>query len=327
MGSGLHGENGLDPATAISILRTYVIPIMLYGLETLLPAGRPFDLLERQYKKMIKQILSLPINTADPAIYILSGLMPVEAEIHKRAINLFGIICRSGNESTEWQIAERQLSIKNRKNNSWFIEIRKLFIQYRIDDLYSYLSSSLPKTEWKTLIKIKINSYWTSQITEKSTLYRSLKFLNGKFQFGRCHPLATTITANIQDIVRLSTCLKMATGTYILQQNRAAYKNSNLVATCLLCGRSEETLEHFLLVCTQLEHLRSTLLLNLIKECSMLLAKYRHSSDFNLLQLIVNPYYYATNSDMSTDISNCLEPLCRNLCYQLHTKRYQLLGI
>jgi hypothetical protein len=32
MESGLHGENGLDPATAISILRTYVIPIMLYGL-------------------------------------------------------------------------------------------------------------------------------------------------------------------------------------------------------------------------------------------------------------------------------------------------------
>lgn len=49
MGSGLHGENGLDPATAISILRTYVIPIMFYGLETRLPAGRPFDLLERQY--------------------------------------------------------------------------------------------------------------------------------------------------------------------------------------------------------------------------------------------------------------------------------------
>jgi hypothetical protein len=74
------------------------------------------------------------MNTADPAIYIISGLMPAEAEIHKRAINLFEGICRSGNESTEWQIAERQLSIKNRKSNSWFIEIRKLFIQYRIDD-------------------------------------------------------------------------------------------------------------------------------------------------------------------------------------------------
>jgi hypothetical protein len=33
MRSGLHGENGLDPVTSISILRTYVIPIMFYGLE------------------------------------------------------------------------------------------------------------------------------------------------------------------------------------------------------------------------------------------------------------------------------------------------------
>jgi hypothetical protein len=39
MRSGLHGENGLDPATAISILRTYVIPLMFYGLKTL--ASRP----------------------------------------------------------------------------------------------------------------------------------------------------------------------------------------------------------------------------------------------------------------------------------------------
>jgi hypothetical protein len=84
-------------------------------------------------------------------------------------------------------------------------------------------------------------SYWISQITEKSTLYKSLKLLNGKFQFGRCHSVATTITANIRDIVRLPIRLKIVTGTYILQQNRAAYKNSNLVATCLLpvCARSD----------------------------------------------------------------------------------------
>jgi hypothetical protein len=40
MRSGLHGENGLDPVTSISILRTYVMPIMFYGLETLLPSGK-----------------------------------------------------------------------------------------------------------------------------------------------------------------------------------------------------------------------------------------------------------------------------------------------
>jgi len=86
MRSGLHGENGLDPVTAISILRTYVIPIMFYGLETLLPSGKSFEILEKQYKKMIKQVLSLPINIADAAIYIISGLLPAEAEIHKEQL-------------------------------------------------------------------------------------------------------------------------------------------------------------------------------------------------------------------------------------------------
>jgi hypothetical protein len=43
------------------------------------------------------------------AIYIIAGLLPAEVEVHKRAINLFGCICRSGKTSTEWKIAERQL--------------------------------------------------------------------------------------------------------------------------------------------------------------------------------------------------------------------------
>ena len=61
MGAGLHGENGLDPVTSISLLRTYIIPIMFYGLETVLPSGKSFDILEKQYKKVIKQVLSLPM--------------------------------------------------------------------------------------------------------------------------------------------------------------------------------------------------------------------------------------------------------------------------
>jgi hypothetical protein len=75
-------------------------------------------------------ILIAVINTADPTIYIISGLLPAEAEVHKRAIIWFGCICRSGKTSTEWKIAERQLSIKNSKSKSWFIDIRRLFIKY-----------------------------------------------------------------------------------------------------------------------------------------------------------------------------------------------------
>ena len=39
MGAGLHGENGLDPDTSIHLIQTYVIPILVYGLEVVLPTG------------------------------------------------------------------------------------------------------------------------------------------------------------------------------------------------------------------------------------------------------------------------------------------------
>jgi hypothetical protein len=175
--------------------------------------GKSFETLEKQYKKMIKQVLSLPINTA---IYIISGLLPAEVEVHKRAIILYGCICRSGKTSTEWKIAERQLSIKNSKSKSWFIDIKRLFIKYGIGDPYKFLDTVLSKYQWKSLIKSKIHSYWISTISEICNLYSSLKYLKGSYKIGQCHPLATTISANMRDIIRIPIRLKMATGTYIL---------------------------------------------------------------------------------------------------------------
>jgi DNA-binding CsgD family transcriptional regulator len=90
MGVGLHGENGIDPETTISLLRTYVLPILYYGLEILLPTGKILEQLNIHYKKVLKQLLSLYINVADPAIYILSGLLPIEAEIHIKVLTFFG---------------------------------------------------------------------------------------------------------------------------------------------------------------------------------------------------------------------------------------------
>ena len=39
MAAGLHGENCLDPETALQLLRVYVMPILTYGLEICLATG------------------------------------------------------------------------------------------------------------------------------------------------------------------------------------------------------------------------------------------------------------------------------------------------
>ena len=93
MPAGLHGENGLDPQMVVHIFQAYLIPVLLYGLEVAVPSRANLDTLERFLRTSPKQILSLPTNTASSSVHILTGILPAEAMIHKRALALFGSIC------------------------------------------------------------------------------------------------------------------------------------------------------------------------------------------------------------------------------------------
>ena len=72
-GSGFHSNNGLDPESLLHIYKTYVLPIILYGMELLLPSSKPLEQLEMFQTRMIKQLLSLPTRCPDPAVYILTA--------------------------------------------------------------------------------------------------------------------------------------------------------------------------------------------------------------------------------------------------------------
>ena len=130
MESGLHGENRLDPETSFHLLQIYVLPVMVYGLDVVLPKPALVDMLNRTYTKIFKQILSLPITVADPAVYILSGALPMEGIIHKRTLILYGSICRLDESSVEKRLARRQLAIKGPGSYIWYVELKKILIKY-----------------------------------------------------------------------------------------------------------------------------------------------------------------------------------------------------
>ena len=69
-GSGFRGTNGLDPESLlhIHVYKTYVLPILLYGMELLIPSSKPLEQLEMFQKRMIKQLLSLPTRCPDPVL-------------------------------------------------------------------------------------------------------------------------------------------------------------------------------------------------------------------------------------------------------------------
>ena len=118
MAAGLHGNNGFDPDTSIHLLQTYVIPVLVYDLEVLLPKKASMEKLDILHTKFLKMILSLPDTVADPAVYILSGSTPTECIIHKRALTLYSNICRLGEKTVDKQLARRVLSVKGYNGSS-----------------------------------------------------------------------------------------------------------------------------------------------------------------------------------------------------------------
>jgi len=105
----------------------------------------------------------------------------------------------------------------------------------------------------------------------------------------------------MRDIIRIPIRLKIATGTYILQANRASFNRSQLNPICLLCGNGEETLDHFLLICERLDGIRapSRLVKDIINTCSALFAKNKVDGNVNLIQVLVNPYFYSNNGEFT----------------------------
>ena len=96
----------------------------------IIPTGKAIVTVKKQYKRLLKQILSVLITVADPAMYLLSGALPVEAIIHKRILSLFANITRLPSQSIEVRLAKRQLEIKTFRSNSWFIAVKKILIKY-----------------------------------------------------------------------------------------------------------------------------------------------------------------------------------------------------
>ena len=326
MSSGLHGENGLDPETAIHLMQTYVLPVLIYGMEVVLPKRKYIDMLDKFYKKFLKMILSLPVNTADPVVYVLSGTIPVEAIIHKRALTFFGNICRLPETTIEHRLAVRQLSVKSFTSHSWFIAVKEIFIKYNLPDPYDLLRDPPTKFHWRRIVNKHVNSHWESSIKENAVLYSSLRFLNvSGFACGKRHPLLRTL-GNIREVPRISTKLKLVTGTYILQTNRATFNQNCVDPVCLLCHQENETIEHFLLRCPALASLRNPVIDTIVSVGAGVYSP--TNSPISFLQLVLD--HSAPTDNLKASDNEQLQSIefhCRRLCHILHCERIKLLSL
>ena len=123
--------------------------------------------------------------------------------------------------------------------------------------------------------------------------------------------------------------LRIATGTYILQCNRASYNQFESDATCNLCGKSDETLTHFLLECETLQSCRQPIITEIELACNSLCTTLGTSTlGVELVKLIIDTSS-VLNVYPEVEISFLQEIQFHGarLCYSLHCQRFKLLGL
>ena len=76
---------------------------------------------------MLKQLLSLPTSTPIVAVYIVSGFLPVEAQIDKKILSLFNnvtLLCATAADAktTKLHVEHVQAQIKKNKNDTCVVQ-------------------------------------------------------------------------------------------------------------------------------------------------------------------------------------------------------------
>ncbi|KAK3098774.1 hypothetical protein FSP39_022998 [Pinctada imbricata] len=324
---GFHGYNGVNPKVSIKMWAMYVKPRMLYGLESQILKRKDIDAINHYHKKVIKQLMHLPQRTADAAVYILAGDIPIEGDLHIKILGQLGNIFRSN--GVERKLAERQLAMKEGNSASWFIYAKSILERYDLPSIYDLSESPPAKTEWNALIRKKVVTTWIDKVTTEAKSKSTLRHLcKAPYKKGTVHNLWRYASDDTIAVKKAGVKAKLVTGSYTLQADHARFYQNDRSTTCTLCHNGVEDLYHFLLLCPALK-IRDQFLEKILDFLANkgLGDMFRDNRPL-LTQIILDPSSSVVPCILqSEDALNTLESLSRGLCYAIHSVRSNLLQI
>jgi hypothetical protein len=163
-----------------------VIPRLLYGLETLNLKKKDMATLSSFHIGTLKRLQSLPIRTANSAVYLLLGTLPISAELHKRQLSLLHQIAMCENVSIR-EIAWRQYNVG--RPASFFIKIVGILDLYELPPFTEVMNGHFKKIVWKLgIVKRSINTYWNTKLQLDCQSKSSLSLLSTtSLEMGKTH--------------------------------------------------------------------------------------------------------------------------------------------
>ena len=268
--------------------------------------------IDKYHRNLMRMIQTLPESTAKPAIYLLTGTLPAQADIHKKMMNLFmAILHRPG--TPEYHVVRRQLALKTLESNSWTVQIRKLLHKYRLPPAL-VLAATPPKPEvWKSRVREAVQDYWEMKLKEDAAPMKSLINLNlNVCGYGYTHPVWLTGTNPVQAVMA-TVRAAMLVGRYTFTGHKVS--GTRQTTSCPYCDDAEpETISHFILRCPLYTDIRATTEKRLNQETNN---RFQEMSSENKVKIIIDPSIIAVSEEEAIR----LESAARQEIFAMHNRR------
>ena len=328
--SGMHGLNGLHPTVSMKLWNAYILPRLTYGLEQAMCSKTDIELLEKFQRATFRRIQHLPDSTANVAVLLMLGELPIQATVDKQTLVFFVNVVAQAH-SNERQLVHRQLAMKDSRSHSWVIHVTKLLRQYDLPSPHYLLETQPTPGGWKKQVREAVRTYWLNFMLTEARHKRSTRFLNkDTLNYGRLHRVWYITPHRLHDITQACIKAKIIAGSYRLQVDEA--RQRGVTATCILCKVEEEDLVHFITRCQSTNDVRTSLIYRLrqIFCLSHREDQWLHCSktDLGLVKLILDPDLMGMFGNPETANNRLLfETLTRKFLYILHARRVAMMEV
>ena len=260
----------------------------------------------------------MPQSTATPALFLLLGVMPVEAQLDLKTLTFFrNTVAADANTPPAIYMQElitRQLAMKDEGSASWVNHIKRLTRKYDLPSPYEIALNPPSKAAWKSHARDAVIYKWTADLQEQAREMSTMEFLNiDGCSLVEPHPVWQGIRSPL-DILKATVKAQLLVKRYALSSSYTA--GTSRVNLCPLCKVEQEDTRHFVVQCDALMEVRRPYLKHILSTCR----QQQLSIDQDNLTRIILDSTLLPNPDERH------EEVCRNLVFKLHTTRLRCLG-
>ena len=303
-------SSGLSPYLCAKLWMVFCIPRMLYGTAVLALTSHEAARLNTSQNNIFKKILGLPQSTANEAIYLLTGLLPLQAQHELNSLLLIGQLITLPEVRFEKRTLLHATTLSTPLTKAW----NKILSKHNLPDLTSILTNPTPYINWKRQVKKAVQETTIRQVQHAITSKSTLSLWKHLHQLPSPASIFLLCLAPHLRKAQIARC-QLLTQTYPTQKCLLKIGKTQSAA-CLLCKEEEEDVVHFVSSCKHLLPYRASFIGKANQQFPGLGISPSLDQDNPLAfaHLILLP-----NTDLTTSLSNSFTILSLHYILHIHT--------